>query len=157
MSVSEAARANNEADLALRLVFPTNGSYTLSLQQQPTNSRVYLTENGQNIWNLSEDAYIFNKSGLTTYDYTSNLGLRVVYDTNIATDISNTESGIKVYTQQNLLHIEGLTIGEKYQIFDITGRLLVSKNATNTNAIEKIGNQGIYIIKTSQCSIKVVR
>ena len=157
LSVSEAARNSNEATLALRLVFPTNGSYTLDLKQQPTNTKVYLTENGQSIWNLSEGAYTFNKSGLTTYDYTSNLGLRVVYDTNITTEVSNPESGIKVYTQHNVLHMEGLTPGAQYQIFDIAGRLLVSRTATTTHVTEFLVNQGIYIVKTDECSIKVVR
>lgn len=56
---------NNQAQVAMRLLFPTAGTYTIGLANK-TNNIVYLTENGLDIWNLNEGNYTFNKSG---YEY----------------------------------------------------------------------------------------
>ena len=64
---------NGVAEYPLSVFAPAAGEYTLSAMQKRGDAELYLTYNGQAIWNLSESAYTLNlNKGMV-----SNYGLRV--------------------------------------------------------------------------------
>ena len=63
------------------------------------------------------------------------------------------------YTCNGILHISGLIPGEKWNIYDIAGRLIYDATATHdveTQSITSINACGIYIIKSGNRIVKVV-
>ena len=74
LSVNTQALSENEATYPLTIQVPANGEYVLSIQSSAISDQtVYLTRNGEAIWNLSEGAYTANlEKGAHT-----NYGLRV--------------------------------------------------------------------------------
>lgn len=64
---------NDRADYPLSIFAPAAGEYTLSAMQKSGDAELYLTYNGQAIWNLSDGAYTLNLDKGTV----SNYGLRV--------------------------------------------------------------------------------
>ena len=64
---------NDRADYPLSIFAPAAGEYTLSAMQKSGDAELYLTYNGQAIWNLSDGAYTLNLNKGTV----SNYGLRV--------------------------------------------------------------------------------
>ena len=65
------------------------------------------------------------------------------------TNVENTIEGIEIYTQNGTLHIEGLTAD--YQIYNISGQIVYSGNATTIDLAK-----GIYIIRINDKSQKIV-
>ena len=64
---------NDHADYPLSLYAPAAGEYTLTAAQQRGDADLYLTMNGEAIWNLSNAAYTLNLNKGTATQY----GLRV--------------------------------------------------------------------------------
>ena len=75
LCVNTAALINNTAEYPLGIYVPANGEYTISSQLSVVSDQysVYLTMNGEAIWNLSDDAYTLTLDKGTTNAY----GLRV--------------------------------------------------------------------------------
>ena len=65
------------------------------------------------------------------------------------TNVENTIEGIEIYTQNGTLHLEGLTAD--YQIYNMSGLMVYSGNATTINLAK-----GIYIIRINDKSQKIV-
>ena len=64
---------NDRAEYPLNIYAPAAGEYTISAMQQRGNETLYLTRDGEAIWNLSDGDYTISLSRGTTADY----GLRV--------------------------------------------------------------------------------
>ena len=64
----EAQLINGEAHYALSIYAPANGSYTLTSQNIPDGATLYLTQNGNRIWDLSE-AYTLDLTKGTNTEY----------------------------------------------------------------------------------------
>jgi len=64
---------NGRAEYPLSIFAPAAGEYTISAVQQRGNETLYLTRDGEAIWNLSDGDYTISLSRGTTADY----GLRV--------------------------------------------------------------------------------
>ena len=64
-------------------------------------------------------------------------------------NVENTTEGIEIYTQNGTLHLEGLTAD--YQIYNISGQMVYSGNATTIDLAK-----GIYIIRINDKSQKIV-
>ena len=64
---------NGRAEYPLSIFAPAAGEYTISAMQQRGNETLYLTRDGEAIWNLSDGDYTISLSRGTTADY----GLRV--------------------------------------------------------------------------------
>lgn len=152
LAVCHTKTQNNQAQIAMRLLFPTAGTYTIGLANK-TNNIVYLTENGLDIWNLSEGNYTFNKSG---YEYNQTFGLRVGTNYTV-TNINTVESDLRIYTDVNAIVIEGIPAGDCYRIYDAVGKLLVIGTSTGSTIRESISVHGLYLVKTATQSIKVIK
>ena len=64
---------NGRAEYPLSIFAPAAGEYTISAMQQRGNETLYLTRDGEAIWNLSDGDYAISLSRGTTADY----GLRI--------------------------------------------------------------------------------
>ncbi len=82
----EAQLINGQAAYALSLYAPANGTYTLTSKNIPEGYTLYLTQNGNKIWDMS-DAYVIDLTKGTTNEY----GLLLVERYNAPTGIENGE------------------------------------------------------------------
>ena len=78
----------NKANCAISLYAAEAGIYSLAVENEPEDATLYLTKNGKVIWNLSMSPYEFDLTQGTTEGY----GLRIVANSNSATDIEGADS-----------------------------------------------------------------
>lgn len=114
------AMRNNVADYPLGISVPADGSYDIFLEERPNNDdMLYLTYDGEAIWNLSYGACTIDLQRGTTDHY----GLRVVAKT------PQVATGIEETTIQNGDAVRKVIVNDKVfiirngQIFGIDGRL----------------------------------
>ena len=98
----EAQLINGEAHYALSIYAPANGSYTLTSQNIPDGATLYLTQNGNMIWDLSE-AYTLDLTKGTNTEY----GLLLVESHKIPTgvDAINSNADTKKIMRNGILYI----------------------------------------------------
>jgi hypothetical protein len=71
------------------------------------------------------------------------------------TAIDEIAQGLKAYAQDGVLHISGLSEGQPFSIYNITGTLIYSSVA-NADKIEiLLPGRGMYIIRSGDYVIKV--
>lgn len=71
---NEMQMVNDKAECKINLYAPNAGSYTLGVENEPSDAALYLTYNGKAIWSLSASPYQLDLEAGTTEGY----GLRVV-------------------------------------------------------------------------------
>lgn len=98
----EAQLINGEAHYALSIYAPANGSYTLTSQNIPDGATLYLTQNGNRIWDMSE-AYTLDLTKGTNTEY----GLLLVESHKIPTgvDAINSNADTKKIMRNGILYI----------------------------------------------------
>lgn len=60
LCANEAILSNGQATYQLGVFVPKDGEYTIAITSAPENATLYLTIDGQVVWNLSESAYVAN-------------------------------------------------------------------------------------------------
>ena len=65
----EAMLINDQASTPLSLYAPNAGQYTLAVEQTPEDANLYLTYNGNVIWDLTASPYVFDLAKGTTTGY----------------------------------------------------------------------------------------
>lgn len=77
----------NNASTPLNLYAPQAGTYEIAVEKSPEDATLYLTQNGDIVWNLSMSPYTIDLTKGTTSGY----GLRIVADRQTTTDVENSE------------------------------------------------------------------
>jgi hypothetical protein len=104
MCINTVAPVDNVADYPLGLFVPKNGEYDLFIADQPNSeTMLYLTYDGEAIWNLSYGGYVLNLEKGTNAHY----GLRIVYSA------PKVATGIEEATIQNGDAIRKVLIEDK--------------------------------------------
>jgi hypothetical protein len=67
-----------------------------------------------------------------------------------------TEQALRAWMSNDILHIEGLTIGQIYRIYNIAGTLVYQGIATKNPMQIQLPNRGAYIIQSENKSVKIV-
>ena len=119
MCINTVAPVNNRADYPLSISVQKSGAYDLFIDDQPDDeTMLYLTYDGEAIWNLSYGGYVANlEKGSNTH-----YGLRIVRSPKVTTGIEET-------TIQNGDVVRKVVIEDKVfiirngQVFGIDGRL----------------------------------
>lgn len=119
MCINTVAPVNNRADYPLGISVQQSGAYDIFIDDQPDDeTMLYLTYDGEAIWNLSYGGYVANlEKGSNTH-----YGLRIVCSPKVTTGIEET-------TIQNGDAVRKVVIEDKVfiirngQIFGIDGRL----------------------------------
>ncbi len=111
---------NDRAEYPLNIYAPAAGEYTISAVQQRGNETLYLTRDGEAIWNLSDGDYTISLSRGTTADY----GLRVSARTpQVATGCDEVIADGAEKTQKVLVNNQIFIIrGDK--VYTIDGQLV---------------------------------
>ena len=119
MSINTVAPLNNTADYPLGLYAPKRGEYDLFIDVQPdSETMLYLTYDGEAVWNLSYGGYVLNLDKGTNTHY----GLRIVYSAPKIT------TGIEEATIQNGEAIRKVIVDDKVyiirngEIYSVTGQ-----------------------------------
>ena len=110
----EAQLINGEAQYALSLYAPANGSYTLTSKNIPEGYTLYLTQNGNRIWDLSE-RYVLDLNKGTATEY----GLLLVENYKMPTAVENI--GSKADETQKIMHNGILYILRNGKVFNAQG------------------------------------
>ena len=80
---------SNKAQTPMSFFAPSAGTYTLAVDAAPDDATLYLTQNGNVIWNLSISPYTIDLKKGTTEGY----GLKLVAERKVSTDVENVQSG----------------------------------------------------------------
>ena len=84
----ETRMENYSASSDINFYAPQAGTYELTVEEMPDNATLYLTQNGNVVWNLSMSPYELDLTKGTTEGY----GLRIVADRQTTTDVENAET-----------------------------------------------------------------
>ena len=123
LCVNTAELISETAEYPLGISVPANGEYTISNVQSPMSDEaytLYLTLNGQVIWNLSNGAYTLTLSKGTSNEY----GLRIsAKSPAVATDIDEALVDAQGDTKKVLINDQVFIIrGEN--VYTIDGQLV---------------------------------
>lgn len=113
------ALQGEQVEFPLNISAPVAGDYELSASQERGDATIYLTYNGEAIWNLSDGAYVANLSKGTDANY----GLRInAKAPQVATGVDEAIVDAKGETKKVIINDKVFIIrGEK--IYSIDGRL----------------------------------
>ena len=116
LSVHESNWQGNNAYCTLGLYVPANGEYVISAAQPEDNTRIYLTQNGQPIWDLTQTEYTLSLQKGNTASY----GLMIVKAPQITTGVDQTQTDD---VQESKVIINNtLFILRNGQMYDASGR-----------------------------------
>ena len=65
-------------------------------------------------------------------------------------------SALKAWTQNGILYINGLTPGEPWSVYNLTGSLIYTGIATDSETTLTLPGRGIYILKNSNFVAKII-
>ena len=88
-------------------------------------------------------------------------GVIIATPEKIFTGIENPQTNpLAAWINDGILHVNGLTVGKPWYVYDISGRLIYHEIATDvaeTRTITSLHIQGIYIIQSGEKAIKIIR
>lgn len=117
LSVHELAWQGNEAYCAISLYAPQAGEYVLAAKQPTDGTEVYLTYNGQVLWNLTSSEYVLSLEKGTTTAY----GLQIVKTPAITTGVDQID--VKGQTMRKVLMNDKIyVITPEGAMYDVLGK-----------------------------------
>ena len=117
LSVHELAWQGNEAYCAISLYAPQAGEYILTAKQPTDGTQVYLTYNGQVLWNLTSSEYVLSLEKGTTTAY----GLQIVKTPAITT--GGDQIDVKGQTMRKVLMNDQIyVITPEGAMYDVLGK-----------------------------------
>ena len=117
LSVHEAAWQGENAICPLGIYAPKEGEYTLTATQPEDGTQVYLTYNGQVLWNLTSSEYVLSLAKGTTTAY----GLQIVKTPAITTGVDQMD--VKDQTMRKVLMNDQIyVITPEGAMYDVLGK-----------------------------------
>lgn len=117
LSVHELAWQGNEAYCAISLYAPQAGEYILTAKQPTDGTEVYLTYNGQVLWNLTSSEYVLSLEKGTTTAYS----LQIVKTPAITTGVDQMD--VKDQTMRKVLMNDQIyVITPEGAMYDVLGK-----------------------------------
>ena len=117
LSVHEAAWQGENAICPLGIYAPKEGEYTLTATQPEDGTQVYLTYNGQVLWNLTSSEYVLSLEKGTTTAY----GLQIVKTPAITTGVDQMD--VKDQTMRKVLMNDQIyVITPEGAMYDVLGK-----------------------------------
>lgn len=123
LCVNTQAPTEGKADYALGIFAPQTGEYTISIKYETgkEDATLYLTYDGEAIWNLAQNAYIATLQQGTTQRY----GLRVVMKApQVATGVDEAIVDSKDTTANKVLIGNQVYIIREGNVYTVTGQLV---------------------------------
>lgn len=135
---------------------PLNGVYNDLLWKSLDNSIVSVTERGvikaESLGETDVIATIKNDKG-NEYSMTCHV---IVTDATDINDVYTEDNCIKVWSENHLLHIDGLQAGQHVSIYGADGVLVYQGIANSFASIIPIAQIGVYVVKVDKFSKKVL-
>jgi len=117
LCVREEAMRNNTATYPLSLYAPQAGEYTLNTENVPDGAELYLTYNGQAIWNLRYNPYTLDLTQGMTEGYALKL-----YVSEIATGIVGVDGDRQNEVRKVLIDNTIYIVMPDGALYDINGK-----------------------------------
>lgn len=130
-------------EIPLGVTFPANGTYTFAQSKNSDSfmSAILWDKKTNTRTELLRDAYTITAEKGTVSD-------RFVLIINMAPtsldEMATTD--IYAYTENNILTVKNITIGDQIQVVDVAGRVLVSEVAVDTQFSTVLAQKGAYIV-----------
>ena len=139
-----------EGETVTMTVTPDNGYELKSID-------VYMMDAGGN---LIRSVVIPLKGSGNTYTFTMpvhNIAIEVSFRDTRGVGIEGIQANsLKVFAQNSMLYVSGLTAGEVLSIYNITGTLIY-QGVTNSDKMEiNLSGRGVYLIRSNNKTVKVV-
>ena len=71
-------------------------------------------------------------------------------------DALRSDTRLTAWAQNGMLHVSGVTVGELWSIYNLSGVLVYRNLATDHEATICLPDRGIYIIKSGNQTMKIV-
>ena len=114
----------------------------------------------------SGNTFYFTKAGTAIVRATiaGGLGIGIEYTQDCSITVENIveipeilqPNPLKAYTQNSILYVSGLTVGETWRVYDILGKLVYQGVAADETANTVLPVSGVYIIRSGNKTAKVV-
>lgn len=111
LCANETMLYNNQASFSLGIFVPKNGEYTLAITNAPDNAELYLTQDGQPIWNLSKGAYTTEMAKGRHGEYGLMLQVTDAQAPTNLNGINSSEKAVKFLKQSNIYILRN---GQRY-------------------------------------------
>ena len=90
-----------------------------------------------------------NENGFTTKDFTIDISTVGISGKSVQT--------LSAYIQNGTMHVNGLTVGEKWSVYTMAGTLIYENVATGVEATTSVRiSNGVYIVKSGKNTISVM-
>ncbi|MDR3218579.1 MAG: DUF6383 domain-containing protein [Dysgonamonadaceae bacterium] len=148
--VNRLPRVNGTREIKLGLSVPAAGEYTFDLRDLVNNkvrSALLLDKETNKQTELLVSPYSFKTSAPGLFD-----NRFVLYINKVATAIDQpkiSETEVYAYTNNNVLTVKNLLIGNKVQVVDLTGRTIAIGVATGDEFSVPLGQKGVYIVNVT--------
>ena len=120
LAIEEAAWLNGTASYALKMFAPAAGTYSISVAEAKANADLYLTYEGNIIWNLSESAYPIDLKKGTTEGYGLLLNAKMPQTPTGVETIDNSQ--FTIHNCQKVIIDEHVYILRGGEMYDVTGK-----------------------------------
>jgi hypothetical protein len=116
----EAALINDQANTSLSIYTPKAGSYWFAINEAPEDATLYLTHNGNIVWDLTISPYLFDLSKGTTEGY----GLRIETKKApaITTDVEQSEISSQSSVRKVLIDNKVYIVTPDGKMYDVIGK-----------------------------------
>ena len=112
--------SNNQANTSLSLYAPQAGSYWLAIDEAPENASLYLTYNGEVIWDLTISPYIFDLSKGTTEGYGLRIGAKKT--PTVTTDVEQSEFSGQSSVRKVIIDNKVYIVTPEGKMYDVIGK-----------------------------------
>jgi hypothetical protein len=146
----------NEREVKMGFSVPEAGDYTISLDarhQQDVRSVILLDKVTGKKTDLLQTPYSFNSSALE-----GETGRFALFINSSYTDIPSIEADAPyAFAKDNLLTVRNLLEGDKVQIFDLSGRLIMSGKASGKEFSVTLSQKGVYVVNVKGGKTSVLK
>lgn len=154
LAVNDVKINNDTAFLKLGIQFPFSGNYTIGFVIPPLYD-IWLLKNGIPIFNLKDGNFSFESLRKTSYEYS--LQITDAYSNIITQKTNLQQEQYKIYVANNVLHLDGLDVGVKYQVYSNLGLQLSSNIVCSSQVQILLPSKGLYFLKISDNhAIKII-
>ena len=115
-----ATLSNNQANTPLSLYAPQAGSYWFAIDKAPEDATLYLTHNGNIIWDLTISPYLFDLSKGTTTGY--GLRIEVKKTPAIMTGVEQSEFSDQSSVRKVIIDNKVYVVTPEGKMYDIVGK-----------------------------------
>lgn len=151
LGINEIPPTGNSTQVPLRVYIGEAGTYKINLESNPA-----IAANGYSA--VLYDKLLGTSRNIADgdYEFTSDAGTfdsRFVLNMlKVATSVETPTGDLVMYVNNKLLTVTGLNVGDRIEIFDITGQMNFTKVAQTDTETFRMRQKGVYLVKVYQAT-----